>query len=120
MKPLITQQLRRITDRAGRWKGYRICHHDIFQALGVIPHCVEAANVLVAKFPEADAQEIAPGQQADKFATAQNRRVVNSGILEQSSGLGDRVIQIQSDNVLRHDVRNRVIPPHREAFEGNG
>jgi len=82
--------LRAVRSRAGALeRGFKntakilILLHEIFQAVSVVKHDVEAAHILVAKFTTADAKEICPCQQTHKFPAIDDRQMMDARLFKQ-------------------------------------
>jgi hypothetical protein len=99
-----TEDYSGVTDRAGNGHSDYVCSHHILQFSGMVEHCVEAANILIAELTKADSQEISPGEDSDKFTAAKDGQVVDPRFLEYFSGFRERVACFEDNRILSHDL----------------
>ena len=119
MKTARAKDLSSVPDGSGNWHRDGVRLHDVFELIRVVEHGIEAANILIAEFTEADSQKIAPRQKPDQLSAAEDRQMMDTGELKQLSRLRYRIIQVEVDNVFCHDVRDGIILAHSGAF-GDG
>jgi len=86
--------------------------HHLLDRKRVVECSINRAFVRLEGVTKTHAENVTPADDANKLVTFNDRHVMNTVFLHQSTDLGDRIAVMHGDHVTSHKVRDRVVSFH--------
>ena len=112
MKAAASEDLRRFAHCAGFSQRHGVFLHNLLKGEGVVQRGVHGAFIGLEGIAKADAQDVAPGDDAHKLVAIDDRDVVHPVLAYQGAHLGNGVAVMCGDHAAGHDVGDGIVSFH--------